>query len=53
MPTEMEQIREDATKALAKINKIDFNKIDFNKIDFKQLINLTTNAGILVKQLDR
>jgi hypothetical protein len=48
MPTEMEQIREDATKALAKINKI-----DFNKIDFKQLIKLTTNAGILVKQLDR
>ena len=31
----MEQIREDATKALAKIEKIDFNK----------LVNAITDAG--------
>ena len=41
IPTDMEQIREDATKALAKIEKIDFNK----------LINAITDAGISVKQL--
>jgi phospholipid/cholesterol/gamma-HCH transport system substrate-binding protein len=41
IPTDMEQIREDATKALAKIEKIDFNK----------LIDSITDAGISVKQL--
>ena len=37
----MEEIRENATKALAKIEKIDFNK----------LVNAITDAGISVKQL--
>jgi paraquat-inducible protein B len=41
IPTDMEQIREDATKALAKIEKLDFNK----------LIDSITDAGISVKQL--
>jgi paraquat-inducible protein B len=41
IPTDMEEIRENATKALAKIEKIDFNK----------LINAITDAGISVKQL--
>jgi paraquat-inducible protein B len=41
IPTDMEQIREDATKALAKIEKIDFNK----------LVDAITDAGISVKQL--
>ena len=41
IPTDMEQIRENATKALAKIEKIDFNK----------LVNAITDAGISVKQL--
>lgn len=41
IPTDLEQIREDATKALAKIERIDFNK----------LINAITDAGISVKQL--
>jgi paraquat-inducible protein B len=41
IPTDMEQIREDATKALAKIEKIDFNR----------LINAITDAGISVKDL--
>ncbi len=41
IPTDMEQIREDATKALAKIEKLDFNK----------LVGAITDAGISVKQL--
>jgi paraquat-inducible protein B len=41
IPTDMEQIREDATRALAKIEKIDFNK----------LVDAITDAGISVKQL--
>jgi paraquat-inducible protein B len=41
IPTDMEQIRENATKALAKIGKIDFNK----------LVDAITDAGISVTQL--
>ena len=41
IPTDMEQIREDATKALAKIEKVDLNK----------LVNSITDAGISVKEL--
>lgn len=41
VPTDLEQIREDATKALAKIEKIDFNK----------LIDAITDAGISVQRL--
>jgi paraquat-inducible protein B len=41
MPTQLEQIREDATKALAKIGEI----------DFKQLGDSITQAGVAVKEL--
>ena len=41
IPTDMEQIREDATKALAKIEKVDLNK----------LVNSISDAGISVKEL--
>ena len=41
IPTEMEQIRENATKALAKLEKIDLNR----------LVNSITGAGVSVKQL--
>jgi paraquat-inducible protein B len=41
IPTDLEQIREDATKALAKIEKINFNK----------LVDSITEAGLSVKQL--
>jgi len=41
IPTDMEQIREDATRALAKVEKIDFNK----------LVDSITDAGISVSQL--
>ncbi len=41
IPTDMEQIREDATRALAKIEKVDLNK----------LVNSITDAGISVKEL--
>ena len=41
IPTDMEQIHADATKALAKIEKIDFNK----------LVDSITDAGISVRQL--
>ena len=41
IPTDMEQIRENATKALAKIGNIDFNK----------LVDEITDAGISVRQL--
>jgi paraquat-inducible protein B len=41
IPTDMEQIREDATKALAKIEKVDLNK----------LVNSISDAGISVKNL--
>jgi paraquat-inducible protein B len=41
VPTDMEQIRENATKALAKLEKVDFNA----------LIASITDAGISVKQL--
>jgi paraquat-inducible protein B len=41
IPTDMEQIRDNATKALAKIEKIDFNK----------LVDAITNAGNSVNQL--
>ena len=41
IPTDMEQIREDATEALGKIEKVDLNK----------LVNSITDAGISVKEL--
>jgi paraquat-inducible protein B len=41
IPTQLEQIREDATKALAKIGEI----------DFKQLGDAITQAGLAVKEL--
>jgi paraquat-inducible protein B len=41
IPTQMDQIRNDATKALAKIEKIDFNK----------LVDSITDAGLSVKGL--
>ncbi len=41
IPTQLEQIREDATKALAKIEKVDFNK----------LVDSITDAGESVKGL--
>jgi paraquat-inducible protein B len=41
IPTQLEQIREDATKALAKIGEI----------DFKQLGDAITQAGVSVKEL--
>ena len=41
IPTQMEQIRDDATKALAKIGEV----------DFKKLVDSITDAGLSVKQL--
>ena len=41
IPTSLEQIREDATKALAKIEKVDFNK----------LVDSLTDAGVAVAGL--
>src|SRR5215469_1755036 len=41
IPTQMEQIREGATRALAKIDKVDFEK----------LVNAITDAGTAVKEL--